>query len=73
MCCYQIRVIGHLDARWSDWFDGFCMDYNGEETVLSGPVPDQAALHGILTKIRDLGLIIVLVQQCEKLPKKDRI
>ena len=58
---YQIQVRGHLDQRWSDWFDGFEMKSVGEDTVLHGSVPDQAALHGVLAKIRDLGLPILLV------------
>ena len=58
---YLIQVRGHLDQRWSDWFDGFEMKSVGEDTVLRGSVPDQAALHGVLAKIRDLGLPILLV------------
>lgn len=58
---YIIRVHGHLDPRWKEWFDGFLMTTIGEETVLRGVVPDQAALHGILAKIRDLGLPILVV------------
>lgn len=54
---YHIRLQGHLDSHWSAWFDGLAVTNtpNGE-TVLSGPLPDQAALHGVLLKIRDLGL-----------------
>ena len=54
---YQIVVKGHLDSEWSDWFDGLTITLvdNGE-TILSGPVVDQSALHGVLIKIRDLGL-----------------
>ena len=61
--CYEIRVEGHLTADWSDWFEGLtvCQDKNGE-TVLSGPL-DQAALHGVLAKVRDLGLTLVAVNQ----------
>jgi hypothetical protein len=58
---YRIQVQGHLDQRWSDWFDGFEMKSVGEDTVLHGSVPDQAALHGVLAKIRDLGLPILFV------------
>lgn len=58
---YVIRVQGHLDPRWKEWFDGFLMTAIGEETVLRGEVLDQAALHGILAKIRDLGLPILVI------------
>jgi hypothetical protein len=59
---YYIRVRGHLSQRWSDWFDGFQVSYCGGDTVLTGSVVDQAALHGALAKIRDLGLPILLVE-----------
>ena len=54
---YQIVVKGHLGSEWSDWFDGLTITMvdNGE-TILSGPIVDQTALHGVLIKIRDLGL-----------------
>jgi hypothetical protein len=63
---YRIRVKGNLDQKWSDWFDGFTItpQSNGE-TWLTGPVADQAGLHGVLAKIRDLGLPILLVKQVE--------
>jgi hypothetical protein len=54
---YEIKVKGQLDSSWSDWFDGLAVSpYEDGYTILSGPVPDQAALHGILARIRDLGL-----------------
>ena len=62
---YRIQVRGHLSQRWSDWFDGFQVSYCGEDTILTGTVADQAALHGALAKIRDLGLPILLVQNLE--------
>lgn len=62
---YQIRVRGHLDQRWADWFAGFKMEYLDKQTILTGTVADQAALHGVLAKIRDLGLAIELVQREE--------
>jgi hypothetical protein len=58
---YQIRLTGILDASWSDWFDGFSICTQGEETILTGVVPDQSALHGMLAKINDLGLSIISV------------
>jgi hypothetical protein len=63
---YQIRLKGVLDSSWSDWFGGFSLTVQGNETVLVGSVPDQAALHGILAKINDLGLSIVSIN---KLPQ----
>lgn len=60
---YQIRVKGILDPSWSDWFDNFSITTQGEETLMEGPVADQAALHGILSKINDLGLAIVTITQ----------
>ena len=60
-----ITVKGHLDQRWSAWFDGLAVtNLENGETVLAGHLLDQAALHGVLTKVRDLGLTLVLVQ-CE--------
>ncbi|HCI81001.1 MAG TPA: hypothetical protein DHW02_15075 [Ktedonobacter sp.] len=54
---YRITIKGHLDSEWSDWFNGLTiMREDNGETVLSGPVVDQTALHGILMRIRDLGL-----------------
>ena len=63
---YRIKVKGVLDRRWSDWFDGFDIRYGvGDETLLVGTVRDQAALHGMLSKIRDLGLPLLMVQRIE--------
>ena len=54
---YQIVVKGHLNREWSEWFDGLAITTVGTgETILTGPVVDQTALHGVLIKIRDLGL-----------------
>ena len=59
---YEIRLKGHLDAHWETWFDGLSimLEENGD-TLLSGPVADQAALHGLLRKVRDLGMPLVSV------------
>jgi hypothetical protein len=59
---YQIRIKGHLDPQWTDWFGGLTitLEDNGE-TLLTGPVVDQAALHGVLRKVRDLGLPLLSV------------
>jgi hypothetical protein len=59
---YQIRIKGHLDHRWTEWFDGLTitLEDNGD-TLLTGPVVDQAALHGLLRKVRDLGMPLLSV------------
>ena len=59
---YQIRLKGHLDRQWSDWFGGLTitLEDNGE-TLLTGPVVDQAALHGLLRKVRDIGMPLLSV------------
>jgi hypothetical protein len=61
---YQVRLKGHLGGDWQDWFGGLAisLDDNGE-TLLTGPVVDQAALHGLLRKVRDLGMTLVSVTQ----------
>lgn len=60
---YAIRVKGHLDQRWADWFEGLAFTHDSDgTTLLEGPLADQAALHGVLNKIRDLGLPIISVQ-----------
>jgi hypothetical protein len=63
---YEIRLKGHLDDRWADWFEGLTItrEDNGE-TLLTGPVVDQAALHGLLRRVRDLGLPLLSVMQVE--------
>lgn len=59
---YEIRIKGHLDERWAEWFEGMTItrEDNGE-TLLTGTVVDQAALHGLLRKVRDLGMALVSV------------
>jgi hypothetical protein len=57
MNIYEIRVEGHLDQSWSSWFDGLTISYDRQDnTVLRGPLVDEAALHGVLIKVRDLAL-----------------
>jgi len=60
---YQIKVKGGLDETWSDWFDALTVVQHKDETLLTGLVRDQAALHGLLARIRDLGLPLLLVEQ----------
>jgi len=70
---YEIRIKGHLDDRWAEWFEGLTitLEENGN-TLLSGPVVDQAALHGLLKKVRDLGLPLLSVNSVEPDTKKVR-
>jgi hypothetical protein len=64
---YEIRVKGHIGDSWSSWFEGMAIRHEESgETILSGPLVDQAALHGVLIKIRDLGLSLVEVRRKEQ-------
>ncbi|MEO7910817.1 MAG: hypothetical protein ABIV47_14320 [Roseiflexaceae bacterium] len=66
---YEIRIKGHLDARWAERFDGLSFTHESDgTTTLAGPVVDQAALHGLLRKVRDLGLPLVSVMQVDPKP-----
>lgn len=69
---YEIRITGHLDNRWADWFEGMTitLEANGE-TTLAGMVADQSALHGLLKKVRDLGMPLVSVNRTEPGPTAD--
>ena len=59
---YKIRIKGQLPERWTVWFDGLSISYTErDETLISGPIADQAALHGLLAKIRDLNLTLISV------------
>jgi hypothetical protein len=70
---YEIRVRGRLHSRWSAWFDGLELTQeDGGTTVISGLVADQAALHGLLRKIRDVGLSLISVTQVEPHPPPAR-
>ncbi len=61
---YQIKVKGHLGCQWTDWFDGLTITLEEDgDTLLTGPVVDQAALHGLLKKVRDLGMPLLSVNR----------
>ena len=63
---YEIRVKGRLDTRWAAWFDGLTLTHGSDgTTIIHGPVADQAALHGLLQKIRDLGLPLISVNHVD--------
>ena len=62
---YEVRVEGVLGGDWSAWFDGLELTADGDQTVLAGHLEDQAALHGVLYKIRDLGLQLVSVRRLD--------
>ena len=66
---YEIRIKGHLDHQWANWFEGLTITLEEDgDTLLTGPVIDQAALHGLLKKIRDLGMPLVSVSPVEPGP-----
>ncbi len=65
---YQIRITGQLGSRWADWFEGLTITLDGGDTLITGPVVDQAALHGLLKRVRDLGMPLVSVSPVEPGP-----
>ena len=68
MAVYEIRVKGHLDGRWSEWFDGLTIaNVENGDAILSGEIVDQSALHGVLNKVRDLGLPLVAVSRTKSM------
>jgi hypothetical protein len=60
---YEIRVEGVLDQGWTAWFEDLAIDSDDGQTVISGPVVDQAALHGLLNRVCDLGLVLISVRR----------
>jgi hypothetical protein len=70
MAVYEIRVKGHLDGRWSEWFDGLAIaNVENGDALLSGEIVDQSALHGVLNKVRDLGLPLMAVSRIKSMPE----
>ena len=70
---YEIRLKGHLESRWSVWFDGLSLTRESDgTTVIRGSVVDQAALHGLLSKVRDLGLPLIAVTQLDSKQMKGK-
>ena len=62
---YRIKLKGRLDHKWSDWFEQMAISIEGDETILTGPVADQSALHGLLIRVRDLNLPLISVKRIE--------
>ena len=62
----KIEVEGHLDKQWKDWFDGMEIKYEGDHTILSGSIKDEASIHGMLNLIRDLNLKLISVNLTEE-------
>ena len=70
---FEIRLQGHLGEEWTSWFEGRAIRLTEDgDTVLTGPVVDQAALHGLLKKVRDLGLTLISVNPCEMIVETDK-
>ena len=67
---YRIKLKGRLDHKWSNWFEQMTISSEGDQTILTGPVADQAALHGLLVRIRDLNLTLLAVERVEPVPGK---
>ena len=61
----EIKVEGHLDQKWMDWFEGMVISYKGANTMLSGNIKDEAHLHGVLNQIRDLNLKLISINPDE--------
>ncbi|MEP7369305.1 MAG: hypothetical protein ABI662_06600 [Dermatophilaceae bacterium] len=72
--CYKLRLEGHLDDHWSAWFSDLTLTHESDGTTsLTGAVLDQAELHGLLRKVRDLGVFLISVEVIDPMPKTARI
>jgi hypothetical protein len=70
---YQIRIKGHLVPQWTEWFEGLTITLEEDgDTLLTGPVIDQAALHGLLKKVRDLGMPLLSVNSVDPVPQDNK-
>jgi hypothetical protein len=70
---FEIRLQGHLDEGWASWFEGMTINLTEDgDTLMTGPVADQAALHGVLKKVRDLGLTLISVNPCKMIVETDK-
>ena len=69
---YRIKVMGQLTQQWSKWFDNMKIESGGNESTLTGNVADQAALHGLLASVRDLGLPLISLQRLDNQPGKEK-
>jgi hypothetical protein len=71
---YEIRIQGHLDQHWSEWFDGLAISYDlDDNTVLRGSLVDETALHGVLIKVRDLALPLLAVNRIDALRDEQEV
>jgi hypothetical protein len=72
---YEIKIQGHLDTKWSEWFYGMTITHEGDGTTLSGPLPDQIVLHSVLDRIRDMNLALISVKQIvsDEQPSNDEV
>jgi hypothetical protein len=68
---YRIELEGRLESRWTNMFNNMEIAYAQGRTIISGPVPDQTALHGLLARIRDLGLVLISLQRIEPVDTSD--
>ncbi len=66
---FRIKLKEHLDHKWSDWFEEMAISHEGRETILTGSLADQAALHGLLIRIRDMNLTLLSVEQIDPDPE----
>lgn len=68
---YQVKAVGRLGSQWTHWFEDLSVECQGKITIISGRIIDQSALHGLLAKIRDLGMPIVSVRRFENNPVQE--